>query len=161
MTLSRTLDERRALEIAKKVKARESQQRARGRAKQRLNTKAARKEKPLKDQREPRELDKPFLAFVRRQPCAAAHLGGCSGPVEAAHVRYSSAKHGARNPGMQNKNHDRFANPLCHFHHQHDQHKRRERDFWVGLGVDAYDNAARLYAEFLAGDAPTRKPQES
>lgn len=103
-----------------------------------------------------RQLDKPYLAFVRRQPCAAAHLHGCSGRIEAAHIRYSCVASGARNPGTQAKNHDRFANPLCFHHHHLDQHKRKERDFWAAVGVDAYENAARLYARFLAGDdAPT------
>jgi len=102
-------------------------------------------------QRQPRELDKGFLAFIRRQPCGAAHLGGCSGPIEAAHIRYSSAAHGVTNPGMQRRNHDRHCNPLCRFHHQSDQHQRRERDFWADVGVDAYDNAARYYAAYLAG----------
>ncbi|MCA0358699.1 MAG: hypothetical protein LCH78_17945 [Proteobacteria bacterium] len=153
MKLSRTIEERRALELAKKVKERESQLRARERSKHRREAKEARKKDPMSGQRQPREHDKPFLAYLRRQPCAAAHLGGCNGPIEAAHIRYSDAAAGARNPGMQAKNHDRHANPLCHAHHQHDQHKRRERDFWSALGVDAYANAARHYARFLAGDA--------
>lgn len=162
MKLSRTIEERRALELAKKVKERESQLRARERSKHRREAKEARKKEPMSGQRQPREHDKPFLAYLRRQPCAAAHLGGCEGKIEAAHVRYSSAKHGARNPGMQNKNHDRHANPLCRFHHHGDQHKRRERAFWEAVGVDAYDNAARLYARFLAGDEapfPSRKSE--
>lgn len=100
-------------------------------------------------QRQPRERDPGFLAFLRRQPCAVAHLGGCSGPIEAAHIRYSDASKG-RNPGMQAKNHDRNANPLCRHHHQHDQHRRSERAFWEAAGLDAYDNAARLYAEYTA-----------
>ncbi len=115
----------------------------------------------LPDAKDKRQLDKPFLAFVRRQPCAAAHLGGCEGPIEAAHIRYSCVAAGARNPGMQAKNHDRFANGLCRHHHQHDQHKRRERDFWAAVGVDAYEHAARLYARFLAGDgAPSTSIRE-
>lgn len=103
-----------------------------------------------------RQLDKPFLAFVRRQPCAAAHLGGCGGRIEAAHIRYSCVAAGSHNPGLQARNHDRFANPLCFNHHQHDQHKRKERDFWAVVGVDAYENAARLYAQFLAPETPRR-----
>lgn len=95
-----------------------------------------------------RERDPGFLAYLRRQPCEARHLGGCVGPTEAAHVRYSDASKGATNPGMQRKNHDRHANPLCNFHHQHDQHKRNERAFWSGLGKDAYDTAAGHYAAY-------------
>lgn len=99
-------------------------------------------------QRQPRERDPGFLAFLRRQPCAAGHLGGCSGPIEAAHIRYSDASRGARNPGMAAKAHDRHANPLCHSHHIHDQHTRHERDFWQSVGVNAYDNAARLFEAY-------------
>ena len=118
----------------------------------------------LPNAKDKRQRDPAFLAFLRRQPCAAGHLGGCSGPIEAAHIRYSCVAAGARNPGMQAKNHDRHCNPLCRGHHHHDQHPRRERDFWAAVGVDAYENAARLYARFLAGDAepspsigPTKK----
>lgn len=95
-----------------------------------------------------RERDPGFLAYLRRQPCEAAHLGGCEGPIEAAHVRYSDAAKGVMNPGMGRKNHDRHANPLCRFHHQHDQHKRRERDFWASLGKDAYETAAAHFANY-------------
>ncbi|VDC49729.1 hypothetical protein BREV_BREV_01375 [Brevundimonas mediterranea] len=75
-------------------------------------------------------------------------MGGCDGPVEAAHVRYSDAAAGSVNPGMQRRNHDRHCNPLCHHHHQHDQHKRNERAFWAAAGLDAYASAAQYYAEY-------------
>lgn len=98
-----------------------------------------------------RETDSGFLAYVRRQPCAARHLGNCDGPIEAAHIRYSDAAAGSVNPGMQRKNHDRHCNPLCRFHHQSDQHRRRERDFWASLGLDAYSHAADLFAAYQRG----------
>jgi hypothetical protein len=63
------------------------------------------------------------------------------------------------NPGMQRKNHDRHCNPLCHFHHQHDQHKRAERSFWSALGKDAYDTAAGHYRAYAGPAADT--PGES
>lgn len=105
------------------------------------------------EQRQPRERDPGFLAFLRRLPCAAGLMGrpGCSGPVQAAHVRYSAAGKG-RNPGMGSKNHDRHANPLCEAHHLHDQHTRSEVAFWADLGVDAYDLSAALYAAYQAGE---------
>lgn len=97
-----------------------------------------------------RERDTGFLAYLRRQPCEARHLGGCSGPIEAAHIRYHVA--GIANAaGMGVKNHDRHANPLCNGHHQHDQHKRRERDFWASLGKDAYATAAGHYTAYQGG----------
>jgi hypothetical protein len=96
-----------------------------------------------------RERDPGFLAYLRRQPCEARHLGGCEGPIEAAHVRYSDAGRGAVNPGLQRRNHDRHANPLCRGHHQHDQHAGAERAFWGRVGKDAYDTAAGHYARYL------------
>ena len=98
-----------------------------------------------------RETDSGFLAYIRRQPCEARHLGDCDGPIEAAHVRYSDAAAGSVNPGMQRKNHDRHANPLCRHHHRSDQHKRRERDFWASLGKDAYATAAAHFASYRGG----------
>jgi hypothetical protein len=102
-------------------------------------------------QRQPREQDRGFLAYLRRQPCEAAHLGGCDGPIEAAHIRYSDAAKGVANPGAGRKNHDRHANPLCRRHHQHDQHTRSERAFWAALGKDAYDTAAAHFAAYRGG----------
>jgi hypothetical protein len=99
-------------------------------------------------QRQPRERDPGFLAFLRRQPCAAGHLGGCEGPIEAAHIRMSSAKHGTRNAGMQQKPHDFHATSLCRHHHQHDQHRGSEAAFWARVGLDPFETAARLYAEY-------------
>jgi hypothetical protein len=75
-------------------------------------------------------------------------MGGCAGPIEAAHVRYSDARAGSVNPGMQRKNHDRNATPLCRFHHQHDQHRGAERAFWARVGKDAYAAAAAHFAAY-------------
>jgi hypothetical protein len=99
------------------------------------------------NKREERERDPGFLAYLRRQPCEAAHMGGCSGRIEAAHIRFSDGP-GRRNPGAGRKNHDRHANPLCRHHHQHDQHRRSERGFWASLGKDAYDRAAAHFAAY-------------
>jgi hypothetical protein len=102
----------------------------------------------VEGQRQPRETDPGFLAYLRRQPCEAAHLGGCSGPIHAAHIRYADAARGAREPGMQRKNHDRFANPLCEHHHLYDQHQRSERAFWESLGKDAYERAEAHFSSY-------------
>lgn len=148
----RSKEERETLAAAAAIKRRESKER------RKANKEAARKhveawaKSSMSNRKDVRERNNAFLAFVRRHPCAAAHLGGCSGPIEAAHIRYSCAAAGVRNPGLQARNHDRHANPLCRHHHQSDQHKRRERDFWSTVGIDAYQNAARLYARFLAGE---------
>lgn len=104
-------------------------------------------------QRQPRERDAGYLAFLRRLPCIAGVMGrtDCEGAVQAAHVRFSAHGKG-RNPGLGSKNHDRHANPLCAFHHLQDQHTRSEIAFWSDIGVDAYDLSAALYAAYQAGE---------
>ncbi|WP_297803717.1 hypothetical protein [uncultured Brevundimonas sp.] len=129
--MSLSLEERETLYAAAKIKA------ARRKRVKAQNTKPSRG----------RERDNGYLAFLRRQPCAAAHLGGCEGAIEAAHIRYNDGP-GRQNPGGARKNHDRHANPLCSAHHRM-QHSMSERVFWEGrVGVCAYDNAERLYAEY-------------
>lgn len=93
-----------------------------------------------------RERDNGFLAYLRRQPCEAAHRGGCSGPIQAAHIRFNDGP-GRQNPGGQRKNHDRHANPLCAGHHE-SQHGGSERAFWSSLGKDAYETAAAHFAAY-------------
>jgi len=103
-------------------------------------------------QRQDRERDPGFLAFLRRLECIAGLVeGGCSGAVQAAHTRYSDAKHGRRNSGMQAKPSDRHATPLCTGHHLHDQHTGSEIAFWSRLGVDPGELSAALYEAYLAG----------
>lgn len=96
-----------------------------------------------------RERDNGFLAYLRRQPCEAASLGGCDGPMDPAHIRYNDGP-GRLNPGGGRKNHDRRCNPLCRAHHD-EQHKA-EKYFWDRLGKDAYDTAAAHYARYQTGD---------
>ena len=94
--------------------------------------------------------DPGFLAFVRRLPCIAGLVeGGCEGPIEAAHIRYSDAALGRVNPGLQAKPSDRWSTPLCRHHHQHDQHARAERVFWERLGIDPGILSMALYAAYL------------
>ena len=93
-----------------------------------------------------RDRDNGFLAYLRRQPCEAASLGGCSGPIDPAHIRYNDGP-GRLNPGGARKNHDRHCNPLCRAHHD-EQHSMAERYFWDRLGKDAYETAAAHYAAY-------------
>ena len=144
MTLARTAEDRLILARAALIKAEESRER-------KAKLRAERKARGTVDRG--RERDTGFLAYLRRQPCEAAAMGDCTGAIEAAHVRYSDAAAGSLNPGMGRKNHDRHANPLCHGHHIHDQHKRAERLFWERLGKNAYETAAAHYASYL-GDQP-------
>jgi hypothetical protein len=81
-------------------------------------------------------------------------------PIEAAHVRYSDAKVGRRNPGMARKPSDAWAVSLCRFHHQHDQHAGEERAFWERLSIDPGELCPELYRTFKAdgsGEAVIRK----
>ena len=102
-----------------------------------------------------RERDNGFLAFVRRQPCAARHLGGCEGRIDPAHIRFGTPDR--PNPGMGRKNHDRWCNPLCRKHHE-EQHSMKEQAFWARVGIDPAANAAALYAEY---SRPTLKGEVS
>lgn len=96
-----------------------------------------------------RERDTGFLAYLRRQPCEARSLGGCSGPIDPAHIRFNDGPD-RQNPGAGRKNHDRHCNPLCRAHHDQ-QHSGSERAFWASLGKDAYDTAAGHYAAYKEG----------
>lgn len=100
--------------------------------------------KPVKPTRG-REEDKGFRQFVKRQPCAARHLGGCSGPIDPAHIRFGTPDR--PNPGLGRKNHDRWCNPLCRAHHDQ-QHSMKEQAFWARVGIDPAANAASLYAHY-------------
>lgn len=102
-------------------------------------------------QRQPRLLDAGYLAFLREKPCCC----GCNRPPrsEAAHIRIGLfAKH--------MKPHDKDAVPLnawCHRLAPDAQHQD-EIGFWERRGIDPFDIAARLYAEYGGtGGAPKRK----
>lgn len=106
------------------------------------------------EQRQPRERDPGYLAFLRRLPCIAGLLGDgdCEGATQAAHLRFSDHKQGRTNPGLQSKPSDRHATPLCAGHHLRDQHAGEERAFWNRLGIDPGDLSNALYAAYLAGE---------
>ena len=112
--------------------------------KARREAKAARPKSPKADRG--RERDNGFLAYLRRQPCEARSLGGCTGPIDPAHIRFNDGPD-RQNPGGARKNHDRHANPLCRAHHDQ-QHSMNERAFWSLLGKDAYATAAAHYAAY-------------
>lgn len=139
-----TREERKTLAAAALIKATKRKQNVKARAK---------RVKPTAEgQRQVRERDNGFLAYVRRLPCAVSHMGGCSGAVEAAHLRFSNIAVGRTNPGMQRKSHDRFCTPLCNGHHQHDQHLTAEKLFWERANIDPDELAADLYAAYQSGE---------
>lgn len=134
MTL--TASERETLQAANRIKRSLNRERRRNVLAQRPHEKAHRG----------RERDNGFLAFLRRQPCEAHHMGNCSGPIEAAHIRYNDGPE-RQNPGGARKNHDKHANALCSHHHR-EQHDNNERNWWQSIGKDAYETAAQRYAEY-------------
>lgn len=118
-----------------------------GRRIQREARKAATRARPKSPKADRgRERDNGFLAYLRRQPCEARRLGGCSGPIDPAHIRYNDGPD-RMNPGAGVKNHDRNCNPICRAHHD-EQHSMSERCFWGRLGKDAYDTAAAHFAAY-------------
>lgn len=79
-----------------------------------------------------------FLQWLRGRDCLCAGPH-CLGKIEAAHVDYAGDK------GMGTKVSDRYAIPLCSFHHR-EQHQHGWQTFereWL-LGGSAYA-AANLY----------------
>jgi hypothetical protein len=136
-----TLEERKALAKAELIKATKRTADKKARPRQVRPT--------AKGQRQPRERNPAFLAWLRRLPCVAgAVIGGCEGPVQAAHLRYSDASTGRISPGLQSKPSDRFATSLCAHHHLHDQHLTAERLFWQRLNIEPGELAAALYEAF-------------
>lgn len=91
-----------------------------------------------------RERDNGFLSFLRRQPCACC---GQSGPCDAAHIRMANRERGKLPTGMQVKPSDRFAVPLKRACHEK-QHSMSEARFWSERGLDPFEIADRLYAEY-------------
>ena len=64
----------------------------------------------------------PHLKFIRGFECSVSHSGGCSGRIEAAHVRTNT------DGGMGVKPSDCYCLPLCSEHHR-EQHDIGERAF--------------------------------
>jgi len=121
------------------------------------------KQSQARDKRQPREHDKPYLAFVRRQPCM---ICGTTRAVEAAHVRCGYPEAGWRSTGMQEKPNDRRTLPLCADHHREGpkaQHRAGERQWWAAHGIyppDACAALERLY-EGVEEKAITMTPTPS
>lgn len=99
-------------------------------------------------QRQPREKNRAFLAFLRQQRCCA-----CSAPppVEAAHIRAPCPERSKRETGTGEKSSDRWAVPLCSDCHRNGMyalHRVSEGWFFDNAGIDPFQVAADLYAEF-------------
>jgi hypothetical protein len=108
-------------------------------------------------QREPRQEDRAFLAFVRLRPCCAC---GAAPPVQAAHVRMACPEQGKRQTGKGERPSDRWAVPLCQACHQDGpgaQHKGAEAAFWRRAGINPFAIAAALYEEFTSANSSGRQ----
>lgn len=104
------------------------------------------------NKRQPREHDKTYLAFIRRQSCM---ICGTNRGVEAAHVRAGYPEAGWRSTGMGEKPNDRRTLPLCAEHHREGpkaQHAARERDWWAGHGIDPPTACAEFERQFEGTD---------
>ena len=99
-------------------------------------------------QRDPRVECPAFLAFVRRHPCCA-----CGAPPrsQAAHIRMGCLEIGKRPTGIAEKPSDRWAVPLCadcHLDAPDAQHNVGEKAFWKRVGINPFELATNLYAQF-------------
>ena len=109
-------------------------------------------------QRQPRERDPGYLAFLRRLPCAVGLIKGdcCGGRTDPAHIRFTDRKAGRVNPGLSAKPDDRWCVCVCRFHHEAQHAYGNEAKWWaVEVGVDPSDLARALYAAFQAGEDGT------
>lgn len=105
-------------------------------------------------QRDPRQRDESFLAFVRKQPCCVC---GKPAPSDAAHIRAANPMLGKRYCGKGEKPHDRFCTPLCREHHAQ-QHSMAEMAFWEMVMLNPFKIAHDLY-QVGAGTVTTCKPR--
>jgi len=158
--LSLTDAERRELaDIERRAKALRAKKNAE--AKERAARDRKGREKALSrapGQRQPRERDPGYLAFLRRLPCAVGLIKGdcCGGRTDPAHIRFTDRKAGRVNPGLSAKPDDRWCVCVCRFHHEAQHAYGNEAKWWaVEVGVDPSDLARALYAAYLAGEDGT------
>lgn len=141
-----TRDEREALRRARDIKARAR--------------KAARQKRPKpvpaahKEGFEARQIDKPYLAWLRRQPCVICAAQGVTQtcPTEAAHVRSGyPGEPGWKPTGGMSRPHDWRAVPLCSWHHRDGpdaQHQHNERSWWAGHDIHPPQLCRELRAQY-------------
>lgn len=108
-------------------------------------------------QRDPRDLESPYLKWVRLLPCVGCAVAGRHvSPCEAAHVKMGIASHGWREHGLQERSHDRHAVGLCDRCHRVGptaQHNMGERKFWDRLGICPACLADELSRAYDAGES--------
>lgn len=89
------------------------------------------------------------LAYVAGLPCS---VPGCAMVANVHHLRVKGTDAAA---GRRSS--DCYAVPVCRAHHQGVggiHHYGREWKWWADIGIDPLALAARLWAEFEAGEMP-------
>lgn len=82
-----------------------------------------------------------FLQWLRGRNCICQQFGGCGGKLEAAHVDHGGDK------GMGTKASDKFAIPLCTWHHA-EQHRIGWKSFQTKYRFVALEVAAFLWSRW-------------
>ena len=95
----------------------------------------------------PRLYDRPYLDWLKTKPCVACHAAP---PSDPAHIRI-----GLFAMGM--KPDDRFATSLCRPCHDAQHAFGDEAKWWKLAGLDPFEIAAKLYAEFGGKGGKPRK----
>lgn len=104
-------------------------------------------------QRQPRQEDPAYLAYVRTLPCLVC---GRHGPCDPAHIRAAAPLYGKRYTGKAEKPDDKWVLPLCRRHHEA-QHRESELGWWAGMGIaDPFAVAVALYASRPNAATPPR-----
>jgi hypothetical protein len=93
-----------------------------------------------------------FLQWLRGRDCLAVG-GACFGRIEAAHVDFAGGK------GIGTKVADRYAVPLCSFHHAK-QHRWGWKTFQAAFQIDALA-AAEAYWRAWPGRIAWERKQEA
>ena len=110
-------------------------------------------------QRQPREECPGFLAFVRRKKCCV-----CGNPhSQAAHISMGDLARDKRPKGIAEKASDRWDVPLCvgcHLDGPDAQHKGNERKFWDRVGLDPFEIAEKLWAQYWRRRSRTPEQRE-
>src|ERR1017187_5515328 len=91
-------------------------------------------------QRQPRKRNERYLNYIRSLPCCICKDDTCT---EAAHIRTASLAHDKRETGRAEKPSDKWAVPLCNWHHRR-QHAMNEMEFWREAGIDPFILAITL-----------------
>lgn len=109
------------------------------------------------NQRAPRVREKDYLGFIAALPCVACMVHGVRRRgVHVAHLRGGCLEHDKRPTGLGEKPSDRWATPLCPWHHVNGNRESQhyypggEEAFWADLGINPFAMCVALQADFDA-----------